>query len=77
MFFPFVYHSGFSSREVFPKMILLFVQQSLAFNPAMLRPGGPPPRKEPSSEKASFDEPPVAKTLEAVAKVIHTLMIKL
>ena len=44
-------------------------QKSLAFNPAMLRPGATPPKKEAAPTVASFDEPAEVTTLESANKV--------
>ncbi|KAK3698556.1 hypothetical protein QZH41_014481 [Actinostola sp. cb2023] len=52
------------------------LQKSLAFNPAMLRPGGPPPKKEATSVQASFDEPLTINTLETVGKERAKLQVK-
>ena len=41
----------------------------MAFNPAMLRPGATPPKREIASPVASFDEPASFKTLESANKV--------
>lgn len=45
------------------------LQKSLAFNPAMLRPGAAPPKKEVAPTAASFDEPATVTTLESANKV--------
>ncbi|XP_048588128.1 WASH complex subunit 2 [Nematostella vectensis] len=44
------------------------LQKSLAFNPAMLQPGGAPPRKVADTAAATFDKPAEEKTLENVGK---------
>ena len=52
-----------------PSVNNLFCQKSLAFNPAMLRPGAVPPKKEAAPTMASFDEPATVTTLESANKV--------
>ena len=52
-----------------PTMTCLFCQKSLAFNPAMLRPGAAPPKKEAAPTMASFDEPATVTILESANKV--------
>ena len=52
-----------------PTVTCLFCQKSLAFNPAMLRPGAAPPKKDVAPTMASFDEPATVTTLESANKV--------
>ena len=48
---------------------MLFSQKSLAFNPAMLRPGAAPPKRELDSSAVTFEEPADVRTLESANKV--------
>lgn len=52
------------------------LQKSLAFNPAMLRPGATPPKREAASLVASFDEPASVKTLENANKDRAKIQVK-
>lgn len=52
------------------------LQKSLAFNPAMLRPGAAPPKKEAPATVASFDEPAKVTTLESTNKVRAKVQVK-
>lgn len=59
---------GLSVRYLF-ECVFYSRQKSLAFNPAMLRPGAAPPKKEAPATVASFDEPAKVTTLESTNKV--------
>ncbi|KAJ7392702.1 retrograde transport, endosome to Golgi [Desmophyllum pertusum] len=52
------------------------LQKSLAFNPAMLRPGAAPPRREAAPIVASFDEPAKVTTLESANKDRAKIQVK-
>ncbi|RMX42087.1 hypothetical protein pdam_00001226 [Pocillopora damicornis] len=52
------------------------LQKSLAFNPAMLRPGAAPPKKEAPATVASFDEPAKVTTLESTNKARAKVQVK-
>ncbi|KAM7450973.1 Family with sequence similarity 21 [Porites harrisoni] len=64
------------TSPVKPSLGIEKLQKSLAFNPAMLRPGATPPKKVPEVTVASFDSPATVTTLESANKDRAKIQVK-